>query len=391
MLEKLKHIQYKAAKHITVVGVHFSGAQTRYALLVLKKLGDTISVVSEERDVALASIEMQSKNHPFLVAFTGKGIISKKVVNKGNYLKEILFNAPLDAFYIYEAREAQHHFVSVARKEMINETLATFRAFGHHILDYSIGPFVGQRLAPLFQEEKITVSDYELIFSGETLTNFEKSTEVKSYTIGESTLHSDSTVALGLVMQYLYPSETIHYDLADFALAKETFKFKKRFSILGGSMLVFFLLALLISYLLKGHYDARFLSYTAELDYLNATYEKVKELQEEEKRKLAVLNESGMLSDSFLSKYIFDIGASVPASISLTSIDLNPLGNRLKQGEKIVLATNEIMISGETTSSVRYRDWFNKLSALSWVKKIETLTLKTNRKQVRLFTLKITL
>lgn len=390
MFEKLKHIKYETVKHITVIGVHFSGNATHYRLLQLQKKGDSLSILNETKEISFEALQELSKNTPLLLAFSGKGIISKKVGNKGNYLKEIIFNASAEDFYTYQVLSATHNFVSVARKEVIDEVLEKFRTLDFQIVDFSIGPFVASRLAFL-EKQALPVQDYILQLNENTVVAFQKSNENQTITIDDETIETNSLTLLATAIQYSYPSEEILYDDGSILEDRETFKYKKRFNRLAITTLLFFLITLLGSYIALLYYNDQYVNYNSQLKNLNDTYSKVKELKDEQLQKQAILNESGTLTNAFLSQYTFEIGKTVPKTINLTSLEVNPLQNRLKQNEKLLFNTNQIVLSGETKESAMLNYWVKDLKKLQWVSKIEIVSFKRNRKQVGLFTVKIDL
>ncbi|NQY07130.1 MAG: hypothetical protein HRT68_13320, partial [Flavobacteriaceae bacterium] len=198
----------------------------------------------------------------------------------------------------------------------------------------------------------------------------------------------DYILGLATIMQYWYPNELIQHEIEEILDQRETFKYKKMFNTLGIGMLLFFLSALLISYVAQGYFADKNAEFNHQLSNLNETYDQVKKLQEEKDSKQAVLNESGILSQSFLSRYIHEIGATVPKSISLKGIELNPMQNQMKQDDKIEMHVNRILVSGEANSTGMLNYWIKELKKKSWVQKV-SIKFDRNRKQVGIFTVTI--
>lgn len=390
MLDRIKNIKYTPTKRVSVLGVHFTSKEPVYNLLRIKKVGDEISIEEELNNTTLDEVSKKvSKMNPSLVAFSGKGILSKKVPNKGNYLKEIIFSASPDDFYVYEAQEAQFNFVSVARKELLNEEFSKLNELGFQVVDYAVGPFVAVHINEMLNETSVCVQDYELSFIDTSLDSFSKYSETQVFNLGDSTIESKNLTLLSLAFQYLFPSEKLLYNDEHLLEERKTFKFKKLFNTAGAAMLAFFLAALLISYLAQNYYANKAAEHSAQLSNLNETYLKVKSLKSERDKKQAVLNESGILNSSFLSLYLNDIGNSVPKTINLISLELNPLGNRFKQDEKLEFSVNQVVVSGETKSSAMLNYWIKELKRLKWVKKIDRIEFKRNKKGVGIFTIMI--
>ncbi|NQY06581.1 MAG: hypothetical protein HRT68_10455, partial [Flavobacteriaceae bacterium] len=190
MLEKLKNIRYQSVKRIQIVEVQFTSAGSVYHILQFKKTGNDIQLVELKEKVDFEAVKGISKNTPLLLAFSGKGIISKKVGSKGNYIKDIIFSASVDDFFIYELQQEFHNYVSVARKDLILSEFEQFQEEGFQVLDYSIGPFVGIHLEQILNTNKLLVRDYHLSFQENTLENFVKSTENEELEIGDTRINS---------------------------------------------------------------------------------------------------------------------------------------------------------------------------------------------------------
>jgi len=155
------------------------------------------------------------------------------------------------------------------------------------------------------------------------------------------------------------------------------------------SMVVLFLATLLISYLLLGYYNDKYVAYEGQLYNLNDTYNQVKKLEQEKENKTKIVRESGILSQNFLSFYMYRIGNSIPDNVGLNTLRVYPLQKKIKNFDKIVLDTGIILITGTSDSSIQINSWVKDLKKEKWISKIEIMDFSKNRNKKNEFTLKI--
>jgi len=125
-----------------------------------------------------------------LLHFCGKGVISKKVSAKGDYLKEVFFNASIDDFYTYELDQNDQKFISIARKSVIDPYFEAFAKSNYLVVDYSIGPFVGVMLKKLLQTPSFFSNTHELNFEEDTLVSYEnKEIQEQHYQVGDESIN----------------------------------------------------------------------------------------------------------------------------------------------------------------------------------------------------------
>ncbi len=392
MLEKIKNISVGAfqEKRFAIIGITLGDIPVYTVLIVDKKSNDLsihTSFTTEDLEVIKDKV---STTTPILLHYYGKGVINKKVAATGDYLKDVLFNASVDDFYIYELHQKDQKFISIARKDALDIFFNIFREHKYLVLDYGIGPFVGVLFKNLSDKLSYISYDYELNFDENYLISCQrKETVSEEYTIGEETINNVQVPLFSTLLQYLYPSEDIDYTANFLARNKQENVLKKAFNTLAIAMVVFFLSALLISYLLQGYYNNKYVAYESQLYNLNDTYNQVKKLEEEKENKTRILQESGILSQHFLSFYMYQIVHSIPNSVGLDILKVNPVQKKIKDFNKIIFETSVIIINGTSDSSASINLWVKELKKENWVSKIEIIDFSKNRNKRSEFTLKI--
>ncbi len=390
MLDKLKNINLFQEKKFAVIGVVIADV-TAYEVLIIDRISEQLSIADSFFTTEYNELkEKVGISTPILCNFSGKGIINKKVASKSNYLKDILFNADVDDFYIYEVNQGNQEFVSLARKNVLDTIFNQFREDKYLVLDYSIGPFVSVLFEKLIDQNSFLSGDYLLRFEEGLLTEYQKRIDSEeTYILGKDKISSKQIVLFSTLLNHLYPLEVIRYDFEFLKLNKQELLLKKTFN--NGVVLlgIFFLGSLLISYLLLNYYNDRYITYESQLYNLNHTYEQVKKLEKEKQNKALVLQESGILKNAFLSYYIQEITESIPNEIILSSLVVNPNNKKIKNFEKIFFETNTILIEGDSKSSIPLNDWVKSLKKQDWLLKIEILDYNIKRKESGKFILKL--
>lgn len=390
MLDKLKHINPFVDKRFAVIGVTF-GEDIVYEGLIIERKGEQLTLgkrfVATSIDKIKDNIEVST---PVILNFSGKGIISKKVKLQGNYLKEVLFNASPDNFYIYDIHQGSDAFISLGRKTIIDEVFEEFKEKKFIVIDYSIGDFVGLLIKRILAQESIISRETELFFVNDILESYKKTEERDNvYLLGEERLQYKDVPLFATMLNHLYPVEEINYEIDELIENRQEAKLKKIFETVVIAVGIFFLSTLLISYLLLNYYNDQYVTYESQLFNLNHTYNQVKKLEEEKQNKALVLNESGILKDKFLSYYISQIAETVPKEISLEILSVNPVIKKIKALKKIGFEGDIITITGTSVSSISLNTWVKRLKKQDWVSQLEILDFSNKRRKNGEFTIKI--
>jgi len=86
--------------------------------------------------------------------------------------------------------------------------------------------------------------------------------------------------------------------------------------------------------------------------------------------KQSLLQQLGLLTPARTSFYSDAIAASVPKTIKLTSLELNPLKKKVKAGENPLFESGTIIIGGTSKKSTTLNDWIKLLKQMDWVNEV---------------------
>ncbi|WP_298487854.1 hypothetical protein [uncultured Maribacter sp.] len=391
MWNKIKNIDLFKESTYSVVGVVLGDIPV-YNILICTKEKEELSISESVSTTDFSQIEkIVSKSKPLLLNFSGKGIVSKKVESNRNYIKEVLFNASSEDFYIYTLFEGKNNFVSIGRKEVIDIQFNLFKKAGYKPLDYSIGYFVSRLSKNIFNEEDAIILDTSTLeFKDDILISFNSYGDPdKNYSFGEEILNSKDVVLLSTILNFLYSSDDIQYEKGFLDQNFKEQKNKKLFDYLALGSLVFFLITLFSSYLLLHYFNNEYVKYEQQLYHFNDDYFHIKNMEEDLLNKQFIAKNSGIMSSNFLSYYIHEIGSSTPSEIVLTNLKVNPISKKIKNKEEIKIEANTIFIMGEAKRSSSVNKWVKELKKNKWINSIEILNLNSDAKGNDIFSLKI--
>ncbi|MDY8138472.1 PilN domain-containing protein [Aquimarina sp. 2201CG5-10] len=376
---------------IQSVQIHFNQNEKEFRLLEIQKNKNDVSIieryVTKDYDQLISTL---SKNKPVILSVTGQGVISKKVNSDPNYQSKILFNNDPNDFYWYEFHQEETIYVSVARKELIDKEIEEFKKSQISILNLSLGPFVGVGIQQLLENTVLQVGDTELSFKENQLIGYKKNTdyEIKDYNIGDEKISSENIIPFANLINYLYPNDDIISDTEFLSTEREDFTYKKAFNIVGAFTLSFFLLTLLVSYLLLGHYQQEHHKLQVQLGEQNVAYNKLVSLEKDKENKEAILKESGLIDSNFLSFYISEITKEVPSEVNLQTLNVFPTTSKIKAEQRINFINNQVNIEGTVSSNSAFANWVKELKKQSWVDNVKIIDFqrenRTNSFKIKL-------
>jgi hypothetical protein len=342
-----------------------------------KKLINIISKNNEE-----SKLENLGANIPGPVAITvtGRGVLVKKTKRA-----EELTNAVLQAlfpglkfteFYVQNFVSEEYSFVSLIRKETLDQVLSALNNNACQVLNVSIGPFVIDHVIPqlnvyndslMFDGNSISLNrnkswnDYMPNVQNESEFEFKLDIEV----IEEQFLLAYAS-AFQLVLNYsLVPIqievEEIKLDKADF-YAKLVFE--KRVTIVAA--LLFF--SLLFNFFLFHYYNSENQNFTGIVGQRSEVLVNRKKVESDIKEKERLVEKLGW-NNGFSYAFICDqIGQIVPGSVTLTEVSIN--SNSLKDVAQTQFGTRQVKISGQAQDVYAINRFIYAFKNRKWVKQV---------------------
>ena len=143
---------------------------------------------------------------------------------------------------------------------------------------------------------------------------------------------------------------------------------------MGFGLLAFFFVLTISNMMIANSYE----SANNELQYqLNSKQQFVDELEILKKELLIkeeFIQNSGVTKADKITFYADQIAMSVPASIQLDQLFINPLTKRINKAEDIHFTYNTVKIIGSVSRSIELNNWIKKLKKYEWVNDINIIS-----------------
>ncbi|AXT18314.1 hypothetical protein D7030_08360 [Flavobacteriaceae bacterium AU392] len=392
MVAKLKNILNDNNRYY-VLGISNRNGVSEYQLIQILFINNELKIENRKFSTTIDEKfkEHLKKDYPLILHIEGDNIINKTVDNKPGYRKNIVFKANLDDFHFFEYSQEETVFVSVARKQFIDNLIKELTHVNCYVIHLSLGPFVMANLLPMIKNySNISSSNYTIEIDSNKIISFKnQSSSQKEYILNNEILNQYEIPLMASFLDYKFSNENIEFDI-DFLKENENeFKFKKRFKIAGIFMLAFFIITLFTSHILLDHYQKSLTEKKSEYAISQQTIIQINELKEEKILKEKILQTNGVNHKRFITKYISDIGNTIHKNIALKSIDIIPLIKKIRRDEKINFDFDVINISGETSNDKAFNAWVKNLKELLWVERLDIIEYSQETEVMNSFIIKI--
>ncbi|HIA11324.1 MAG TPA: hypothetical protein EYN69_04520 [Flavobacteriales bacterium] len=321
---------------------------------------------------------------PINLVFNGRGLIHKMVQvddgdNDTTLLQKVFPNAKSDDFYFEKEHSGNGSArVSVLRKDKVDEILEAFKKMGLFVVSLSFGPFGLNRIQHLLStasgsDYSINVGPYQLQYAEGKLRSFEsgESTATEQVSIGGELISQEAVIPFAAAFGYLFSGIAKEPVSSAIIISnREEFTQKRIFKMAGWGVLGFFLVALMANFFLFSYYssinqdlDSRAFMGRDQITHLST-------LKKDVESKEALLQKTGLLKTSRTSLYADKIAQSVPRSIVLTGMSINPANKRMDEKQAPVFSTGEIILIGKSSKSTQLNEWVKALKSQEWVAEV---------------------
>lgn len=365
-------------KEYQTIQIDISGDKTAFNTLRLKKKETSILILEQKSFNSFERLtENIRKEIPLILAFNGKKIISKILTKEPNYIDKLLFNQDPDDYYIFEYEKPAKTLVSLIRRDILNPYMDSFLQKGYTILDFSIGPFILENLAPLLLDPKIIRTpefEYDLDNTLLSTDNLAKKSEAQLIQIGEEKIFNVQILGFAAYLGFLNQDRIKKNYQFTVDAYSESFSYKKSFYVLGKAILIFFLILLSASYVIKTVYTEKSSKIQHEAMSNAQVLNQIALLEKDKEYKTNIIANSSLGSKYALSFYIGKIAETLPETILLERLEVFPAKKPISPNEKIRIEPNIIEVEGITPSNSSVTQWVELLNSYGWIKKVEVLS-----------------
>lgn len=374
-------------------------------LAVVKRTGTKVHFVSGE--YGLTSLE-SVKEHipegtPVVLAVGGKGIIHRAVAvtNDGDALKQVLPNAKSDDFYIQRVETEANIFLSIARRNLVDDLIARVDRQGITLLGVGLDPFAVTLFgAYLFGAERDsrTLGRHRFILQagrlvGYELQSVEHARPVGGMDIAGEQLNKQLVVAFATAFSAISEVSQTQLSIPLLDTRAEAHRQRWMFRRCGVALIAFFFVLLLGNAGFFMHYSS--LVTDGAGSEAQAIQREIDVLRKQASEREALLG--GMWyanAPQWGMAYLADrLAASVPAGILLDDFSMYPKDEALsrKQGRP-VHTPSMIRIKGTCTDMPLLNGWIKQIRELSFCQSVKIDQYRFDeRESVGIFSLSLTL
>lgn len=371
--------------------VEFLPQEIRMQLVILKRKGQLVTI--EKTVEHISSVESLKndlpKDIPLQLAFTGKGVLLRRIAadpsaDMKSMLSKALPNASAKDFYLQVTPAARDEvFVSVLRKNAVDEIFQQLKEQQFAVTGCSIGPLAITKLLPLLDADitSIHAGAQTLLFEdGKPAEVFTAEEETKhTYSPGGQTISSSLLLAFAAAFQQLLPEENrLSASIDSLENAAADFRQSRIFKTGVAALLVCTLSLLLANFFFFSHYRARVNELEEQLQTDGGAYTEWQALQQQVASRRAFLSHAGLLEKAHYAYYADQLAAELPAEIQLSRLAMSP---RLKLPEEdtIGFRPGRLAISGSCSQSIVLNRWLQLIKEKSWVRSAALLSYVQDR------------
>ena len=380
--------KYNLIKGQTVFGVEIIfNTKEEFTLIALELSLNKTGIEVTRKFVGITLEELQKenkKNIPLYFSVGGKGVIHKKVKAEDNakdqeLLNQVLPNASMKDFYLQKSKiEGFESWVSVIRKDVLDNLIKKVTSLNLFGIQFYLGPFALENTIPLLDKINLLTSTHELIIENNSIIQLESLGSVangEEYNIEGEVINSHELIAFGTAFNHFVSSVKINLISADkIAEVKEEYLHKNKLMVVGFSIVAIFFIVVMVNLMVANSYEKTHNKLQYQVNSKQKYVVELTRLQQDLAIKEQFIQSSGVAMASKISYYTDQVALSIPESIQLNQLFVNPLAKRVNKAEDISFNYNSIKIKGTVSRSIELNNWVKSLKEYDWVAEINIIS-----------------
>lgn len=356
--------------------------QVHYVILNVKG-----RILSRETGGSVSSIDALAEridpHIPLSVTLNGKGILHKKVsATADKSLSALIPNAKPGDFYVQEHSCPAHVFISLIRKDTADPILTALRAHGYLVSALHFGPFGADKLNQALHlfGEKGVFAGHVFNYQENILQDHSRQEPVPAdLNIAGENLEDIFLIAYASAFNNLTAPEKPISD--SIRKDREEVHYKSLFRFSAAAVLVFFFLLLLVNFFLFNRFSNENQHLSLSQRNSQAEVAQLQQVQEEIDRKEAFLTHAGWMEPSRVSYLADRVASTVPASVQLSAIRINPVDEKASRTARDYLFKNDtLLVSGSCRRPTDLNTWIDRIEQFDWYRSVTIETYAFNTK-----------
>src|SRR5690606_38294132 len=154
-----------------------SGEELIYTT-ILKKSKNTVDVENSFKDNSIGNTitKLRKEQHIFLV-INNDQVLLKHIKSEQVELEKLVYkaypNINIDEFFYEIMSQENNHFVSICRKDYVNELVAEYKAHSKFVINISLGNALASEISHFVQEKLFVTSNANISLENHKISSIE--------------------------------------------------------------------------------------------------------------------------------------------------------------------------------------------------------------------------
>lgn len=387
-------------KKVLAIAIHFTSQdeyQLSYVFLVYQK--DKIELKSYGTVKKISELQEQYQSLPVFLNVSGKVILEKEMpLLKEKVIEKAFPTIHLEDFYTQHFSTENNTWVSIIRKNKVDNIIKEIKESRLFPIHISLGAFMFSTSMQHIESIPFSIDFFEqtICLENEVLNiatlEFSETTQNNKYIVDDKTLNTMELLAFSTALSYYVIPNHINIQEDIFQQAKKDISYQTLFNQLKLKIPIFLFFILLVNALFFIQLNNKNEVLRQQYNQNTTTLAQLDTLKEEVEKKKYFLKQSKWLQQSKISYIADQIGASLPSSITLISLNIFPATMIKKNNVKDYQFDKNILIKGNAKNLTELNQWKQKLHNHKWIKSEELLFYEQiNKSKAIFFELKISL
>jgi len=338
---------------------------------------------------------LAKKQHAFLT-INNDNVLTKSIKDQQVEGLKLVYkafpNIKMDDFYYEVIRQHSVHFVSICRKDYVEQLIAQYKAKDISIINISLGNSIAFSISDFIKTNIISSSNAKLTKVNNDVVSIEKEEHIDMVVYDVNGLNINNTQLLSFsgaltCVLHNYKNETNFEPQRQLLLTN--YKQERFFNQFLKSSLFFLLSLLLINFFFFNHYFSAVNSLQQTSQINQTTKQTVLLLNKSVTKTQKLVDDMLKSSASKSSYYTNSIVQNLPNTILLSELNYQPLKKRIKAAQPIEIINNTLLISGASSNSTSFSKWITTLDTTNWISKTEILNYEDISKSTSKFKIKL--
>ncbi|MEO1030027.1 MAG: hypothetical protein AAFX55_01420 [Bacteroidota bacterium] len=368
-----------------------------YYGLVLKKKKNQLDIENSFETETMDTLKTHiPKDKAISLVINTNAVLTKRIQSKTEDSQKLVYmafpNIKVEDFYYETLSQGEYQFVSICRKNYVDDLLNIYLSKGFMVIDFVLGNLICSALNPFIDSDTIRSSNASFVLESHHIVDIavDANDMETQYNINGLNIKNTLLLSFAAALQFLTKSKHIQSNFAgrkgELNTSFQQKLFAKQFLKIGLSTLF---LILLINFLMFNHYYNEVNSLRETAQVLEASKVKMTGLNNKVKTSEKMVNDILKSKSSKSSFYADVIINRLPESILLGEFNYQPLVKKIKEGKPIENQKNTILIAGQTKARVLFSQWISQLETISWIDAVDIVSFEDITSRSSKFAIKL--